>query len=107
MSHATEGELRRLYDDPFGVPDRTSNHVSTCRRCTARRVAIAQATQRCARMLSGPQLVPDVDEAWARFGRQFTDAEAEADNKSADRVGVTLSAPRRNFRLSRVSVRTG
>jgi hypothetical protein len=56
-------------------------------------------------MLSGPQLVPDVDEAWTRFGRQFS--EAEAQNTSADRVGVPISVPRRNLRLSRVSVRTG
>ena len=105
MSHATEGELRRLYDDPLGVPDRTSNHVTTCRRCSARRVAIAKATERCARMLSGPQLVPDVDEAWAQFGHQFN--EAEADDKSTDRVGLQVSVPRRNLRLSKLSVRTG
>ena len=113
MSHATEGELRRLYDDPLGVPDRTSNHVTTCRRCSARRVAIAQATERCARMLSGPQLVPDVDEAWARFGRRFSEAEAEtdpqavADDRTADRGGVHVSVPRRSLRLSKVSLRTG
>ncbi len=103
MRHATEGELRRLYDDPLAVPDRMSDHVAACRRCATRRAGIAQATERCTRVLSGPQLVPDVDVAWARFERQMS----ETEDSGRERVGVVASAPWRRPRLMRVSLRTG
>ena len=103
MRHATEGELRRLYDDPLAVPDRMSDHVAGCRRCATRRAGIAQATERCTRLLSGPQLVPDLDAAWARFERKVN----HSDDRGPDRVGIVASAPWRRPRALRVSLRTG
>ncbi len=66
-------------------------------------MGIAQATERCTRLLSGPQLVPDVDTAWARFERQMDDS----NERAPDRVGVVASAPWRRPRLLKVSLRTG
>ncbi len=103
MRHATEGELRRLYDEPLAIPDRTAGHVARCRRCSARQVGIAQVTERSARLLSSPQLVPDVDAAWTRLERKMR----RPDDTSPDRVGVSASVPRRHLRFVKVPVRSG
>lgn len=69
MRHVPDGVLRRLEDEPFSVADSTANHVAGCRRCRARHQQIASTASGAHRWLSGPQLVPNVDDAWLRFRR--------------------------------------
>lgn len=69
MRHVPDGVLRRLDDEPLAVPDRVSDHVAGCPRCSTRRAQIARDTERAAQMFSAPQLVPDAELAWARFRR--------------------------------------
>src|ERR1700757_4337921 len=69
VRHIPDGVLRRLDDEPLAVPDRVSEHLAGCGRCSARRARIADDTEQAARLLSGPQLVTDTDLAWARLGR--------------------------------------
>ena len=71
MRHLPDGVLRRLDDEPLAVPDRVTDHVAECARCRARRAEIAQDTERAARLLSAPQLVPDTDLVWARLEREL------------------------------------
>src|ERR1700758_1770569 len=42
-------------------------HVENCRRCRGRLAKATNDSERCARLLTGPQLVPDVDLAWSRL----------------------------------------
>jgi hypothetical protein len=100
--HATEGELRRLDDEPLAVPDRTTDHVAACRRCAERRAQLIHTSERCAQLLSGPQLVPNVDEAWARLQR----AVREPAEHGADEARLAVSVLRRAPRFMRVPVRT-
>ncbi|MGH9029015.1 MAG: hypothetical protein ACRDV4_05310 [Acidimicrobiales bacterium] len=104
MRHATEGELRRLDDEPLAIPDRTSEHVATCPRCITRRTQVAHDTERIARALSGPQLVPDVDAAWARLLREVQWPSEVPDG--TERRRATVSVPR-HPRIFRVSMRAG
>lgn len=67
MRHVPDGVLRRLEDEPLAVPDRVSEHLADCQRCSARRARIAGDAREAARLFSAPQLVPDVDAAWARL----------------------------------------
>jgi hypothetical protein len=71
VRHIPDGVLRRLDDEPLAVPDRVSEHLAGCGRCSARRARIADDTEQAARLLSGPQLVPDTDLAWARLEREL------------------------------------
>jgi hypothetical protein len=71
VRHVADGVLRRLDDEPLAVPDRVTDHVAGCGRCSARRARIAQDTERAARLLSAPQLVPDADVAWAGLQREL------------------------------------
>jgi hypothetical protein len=103
VRHATEGVLRRLSDEPSAVPDRVHDHVAGCMRCIARRLRMDQDAERCARLLSGPQLVPDMDVAWARLQRDLHRPAA----KGAGRRRITAAGPRRAYRFRRVSLRTG
>lgn len=103
MRHATEGTLRRLVDEPAAVPDRVRGHVAGCQRCHARQVRVSRDTERCARLLAGPRLVPDVDAAWARLQAELHQPAA----KGAGRRGGTAALPRRAYQFRRVSLRTG
>ena len=71
MRHIPDGVLRRLDDEPLAVPDRVTDHLATCGRCSARRAVIAHDTERVAQLFSAPQLVPDTDVAWARVQREL------------------------------------
>ena len=44
MRHTPEGTLRRLVDDPLGVPDASANHVARCRRCSSRKERVEHET---------------------------------------------------------------
>jgi hypothetical protein len=63
--------LRRLDDEPLAIPDRATDHVVECERCSARRAQIAQDAEHAARLLSVPQVAPDADLAWARLRREL------------------------------------
>lgn len=66
MRHPTEGLLRRLLDEPAGVPDRDRAHVAGCPQCLA---ALAEARRDAD--LVGATLAtegaPDVDAGWRRL----------------------------------------
>lgn len=71
MRHISDGVLRRLDDEPLAVPDRISEHVAGCERCSARRAEIAHTTERSAQLLAVSQHTPDIDVAWARLAREL------------------------------------
>ena len=54
MRHVPDGVLRRLDDEPLAVPDRVTDHVAACERCSARRAEIARDTERAAALFVGP-----------------------------------------------------
>jgi hypothetical protein len=102
VRHIPDGVLRRLDDEPLAVPDRVTDHVAGCERCSARRAEIARDTERAAQLFSGPQLVPDIDIAWARLRRELESPRAP---------GATERKPARvhagGSRFPRISLRTG
>ena len=101
MRHIPDGVLRRLDDEPLAVPDRVTDHLVACARCTARRAEIAHDTERAAQVLSAPRLVPDTDVAWALIRRQLV---TESDGSAKRHRGAVRA---RRVRLPRVSLRTG
>ncbi len=103
MRHIAEGVLRRLDDEPLAVPDRVTDHLAGCGRCSARRARIAKDTERAARLLSAPQLVPDTGMAWARLQRELHRRPEEG----ADRRRKPAPSFWRTHRLPRVSLRAG
>ncbi len=103
MRHIADGMLRRLDDEPLAVPDRVSEHLAGCGRCSARRAQIARDTEHAARLFSTPQLVPDTEEAWARLQRELY----RRQDGRADRRSTPVSAFRRLPRFPRVSLRAG
>lgn len=103
MRHIEEGVLRRLDDEPLAVPDRVSDHLAHCERCRALRAEITRDTERTAQLFSAPQLVPDVDHAWARLQRELESHEGGGADRHRPPVRVT---PRR-APLPRVSLRAG
>lgn len=100
VRHVPDGVLRRLEDEPVAVPDRISEHLSECRRCSARRAQITRDAHEAARLLSAPQLVPDIDAAWAQL-RLALDADPEA---ATGRQRPALNVERRR-RVPRPSMR--
>jgi hypothetical protein len=95
--------LRRLDDEPLAVPDRVTDHVAGCERCSARRAQIASDTESAARLLSAPQLVPDIDLAWARIQREL----ARGAPKPQDPDRLPRIVGRRRARFPSVSLRAG
>jgi hypothetical protein len=93
--------LRRLDDEPLAVPDRVSEHLGGCDRCSARHAEIASDTERAAQLFSAPQVVPDMDLAWARIRREL---ERRSD-QPAPRPSARVVA--RRARFPRVSLRAG
>lgn len=103
MRHVADGALRRLDDEPLAVPDRVSDHVAACERCSDRRARIAHDTERAARLLAAPQLVPDPDMAWARLQRELQ----RGRDGGVDRRARPASVFRRSRRFPSVSLRAG
>ncbi len=103
MRHIPDGVLRRLHDEPLAVPDRVSDHMAECERCTARRAVIVAEAERSGRLLSAPQLAPDVDVAWARVQRGL----ASQSTGGAEEPRAPVRGPSRRARLPRVSLRAG
>jgi hypothetical protein len=103
VRHIVDGVLRRLDDEPLAVPDRVTDHVAACERCSARRALIANDAERAARLLSAPQLVPDTDMAWARLQRELNRRPEERADRRLGRALVFRQAPR----FPAVSLRAG
>lgn len=102
MSHASDGVLRRLEDEPFAIADSTFEHVAGCRRCRARREVIGADAAAAARRLSRPQPVPDVDLSWLDFMQHLDNADDRA-----PLTRIPLRSPRPARRLAAVSLRGG
>ncbi len=100
MRHIPDGVLRRLDDEPLAVPDRVTDHLAGCGRCSARRAEIAHDTERAVQLLSGPQLVPDVKHAWARLERALH-------REAANQRPHATPAHGRRARFPSVSLRAG
>ncbi len=92
MRHVPEATLRRLVDEPLAVADADADHVGRCVRCTALTGQIMRNAEMANALLSRPQPVPDVDDAWMRLQR------ALADPASAERPRRRLTV-RRHWRL--------
>lgn len=103
MRHIPDGVLRRLHDEPLAVPDRVDDHVAGCERCGSRRAEIAVDADRAGRLISAPQLAPDLDVAWARFQRGL--ASQPSDDADVSRPPVRGPARRPSF--PSVSLRAG
>src|SRR5579864_4043951 len=102
VRHISDGVLRRLDDEPLAVPDRVTEHVAGCERCSARRAEIAVDAESAAQLLTAPQLVPDLDVAWARLQHELESGHAvRARSRRPARVG------RRRPRFPTLSLRTG
>jgi hypothetical protein len=64
--HPTDGTLRRLLDEPAGVPDDDRSHVAGCAQCLHDLAAVREDAAAAGAALSGTSR-PDVDLAWRRF----------------------------------------
>src|SRR5829696_3339204 len=80
MRHPSEGVLRRLVDEPAGVPDDERAHVASCPTCLRDLESARADAHRIDAVLASPVDV-DTDAAWARLstataapGRQPTAA---------------------------------
>src|SRR4051795_8764974 len=66
MRHPTDGTLRRLVDEPAGVPDADRAHVAGCQVCL-NGLATAQADAALTAAALTCDATPDVDRAWRRL----------------------------------------
>jgi hypothetical protein len=103
VRHVPDGVLRRLDDEPLAVPDRVTEHLAGCPRCTARRAHIVGDTEHAARLFTGGPRAPDTDMAWARLRRELR---REPGEDRAPRPRRVPNVRPRN-RLPRMSLRTG
>ena len=95
MRHPADGTLRRLLDDPAGVPDPDRDHVTACPVCRDGLVAASSDADLAAAALGTDADQPpvDVDLAWERLSR--------AVSTSAPGAPVTPLAGRRRRRTLR------
>ena len=101
MRHVPDGVLRRLDDEPLAVPDRVTDHVAGCERCSTRRGQIAEDTERAAQLLSTPRPTPDLDLAWASFQRGLDRGPQQRDGRGR----TARPVPRRRPGFPTVSLR--
>jgi hypothetical protein len=66
MRHPTDGTLRRLVDEPAGVPDADRAHVADCPVCLVGLAAAQQDATATAAALR-TEVAPDVDRAWRQL----------------------------------------
>ncbi len=64
MGHLTDGELRRMHDEPLTIAEAGRGHLAGCPRCRARYDAVAADASHAARLLGAPGSVPNVEAAW-------------------------------------------
>ena len=68
MRHPTDGTLRRLLDEPAGVPDADRAHVAACPTCLGDLDRVRTDARLTAASLEVPEAgAVDVDAAWARL----------------------------------------
>ena len=68
MRHPSEGVLRRLLDEPAGVPDSDREHVAGCRECLSGLAAMREdAAVVDAALATGDLAEVDLDAAWRRL----------------------------------------
>lgn len=96
MRHLSEGTLRRFEDEPDSLPDRDAEHARACRRCRARRPAIAADAAFAQRALGGPQLLSDVEDAWTRLAARPPSAPGPRMDRAVPRswrlAGISMSS---------------
>ncbi|WP_369130586.1 hypothetical protein [Modestobacter roseus] len=66
-THPADGVLRRLVDEPAGVPDADRAHVAGCPACLHRFAAVADDAAATASAMAGSAAAPDVDRGWQRL----------------------------------------
>jgi hypothetical protein len=89
MRHPTEGVLRRLLDEPAGVPDADRRHVAECPVCLVELAAAREDATSVATALDVERAEHvDVDAAWERLS-------AGLGRTSAPAAAVTQPAPAR------------
>jgi hypothetical protein len=70
MRHPTDGTLRRLLDEPAGVPDADREHVAACPTCLGDLGRVRTDARLTGAALEVPEAGDvDVDVAWARLSR--------------------------------------
>jgi hypothetical protein len=72
MRHPTEGVLRRLLDEPAGIPDADRTHVDGCAQCRSELAAGREEADLVAAALT-PGEPADVDAAWRRLSHATAD----------------------------------
>src|SRR4051812_37680325 len=87
MQHPTDGTLRRLVDEPAGVPDPDRQHVAGCPVCLT---GLAEARQTAAATAAAldTTVVPDVDRAWQRLSAGAAPTPAAATAAALDTTVV-------------------
>lgn len=91
MRHPSDGTLRRLVDEPVGVPDPDRQHVAGCSVCLAGLAAAQEAATATAAALT-PGTAPDVDRAWSQLSATLS---ASAPARAAARDSASAPAPAR------------
>ncbi|MGY1841825.1 MULTISPECIES: hypothetical protein [unclassified Modestobacter] len=66
-THPADGTLRRLLDEPAGVPDADRAHVAGCPACLQRLTAVEADATAAASAMATAGTAPDVDHAWLRL----------------------------------------
>ena len=94
MGHPTDGTLRRLLDEPAGVPDNDREHVAGCSACLSRLAAARQDAAAAGAALD-VELAVDVDSAWQRLSHSIAaGGRGRAPSAtSADRWRTALRSP--------------
>ncbi|HEV8063381.1 MAG TPA: hypothetical protein VGP46_01060, partial [Acidimicrobiales bacterium] len=97
MRHVPDGTIRRLVDEPFAVSDEDAAHVAGCSRCRSHRAAVEQDAGLAAALLTRPQPVPDIAQAWQRLQAASMSSQPADGRHSSP---VTTRPPRRFGRLA-------
>jgi hypothetical protein len=94
MRHPTEGVLRRLIDEPEGVPTSDREHVGACQGCRDQLAAVAEDAGLVEAALAADVDV-DVDAAWRRLSTAATAAgpRRAAGHVRAGRARAVLRRP--------------
>src|SRR5829696_1855509 len=85
MRHPTDGILRRLVDEPAGVPDPDRQHVAGCPVCL-RGLAAAQQDATAASAALHAEVSPDVDRAFRQLSARVAAEERSASAAPAARA---------------------
>lgn len=67
MRHLSDGNLRRMYDEPLAVDAAAREHYATCAGCQARFAATAGAAREAAALLAVPGVTVDARAAYGRL----------------------------------------